>query len=290
VERKALMRSPVHPMAWWVWAISLSIALFISGDAWFAAGLVVASAILVRELKTDHPWSRSFAVAMRFVALIIAIRMMIAIVIGVPIPGTTLVTLPTAQLPDWISGIRIGGPVTLERLSSTLAEVMVIVGVVALFATATTLTSPHRMIRSLPVAFYQLGLILTISTSVFPQLVASIERITMARKLRGQQITGLRHWRKIAMPLLEESLERSLDLAAAMESRGFGQRRFRSMYRPDPWGSVENLILFTSIAIAALLFLSPYESAITSMGIGVLAASSLINLSTQRFRRENRGK
>lgn len=227
---------------------------------------------------------------MRFVAIIIAIRMMIAIVIGVPIPGTTLFTLPTAQLPDWISGIRIGGPVTLERLSSTLAEVMVIVGVIALFATATTLTSPHRMIRSLPVAFYQLGLILTISTSVFPQLVASIERITMARKLRGQQITGLRHWRKIAMPLLEESLERSLDLAAAMESRGFGQRKIRSMYRPDSWGSVENLILLTSIAIAVLLFLSPYESAITSMGIGVLAASPLINLSTQRLLRENQGK
>jgi energy-coupling factor transporter transmembrane protein EcfT len=277
-------------MAWWAWAISLSIALFISGDGWFATGLVVASAILVRELKTDHPWSRSFAVAMRFVAIIIAIRMMIAIVIGVPIPGTTLFTLPTAQLPDWISGIRFGGPVTLERLSSTLAEVMVIVGVVALFATATTLTSPHRMIRSLPVAFYQLGLILTISTSVFPQLVASIERITMARRLRGQQITGLRHWRKIAMPLLEESLERSLDLAAAMESRGFGQRRIRSMYRPDPWGSIENLILLTSIAIAVLLSLSPYESAITSMGIGVLTASPLINLSTQRLLRENQGK
>ena len=101
---------------------------------------------------------------MKFIVVIVAIRMFIAIVIGVPIPGTTLLTLPTIQLPDWISGIRVGGPVTLERLSSTLAEVMIIVGVVALFAAATSLTSPHRLIRAIPLAFYQLGLILTVAT------------------------------------------------------------------------------------------------------------------------------
>lgn len=237
----------------------------------------MASAFLVQRLREEHPWSRSFAVAMRFVAIIIVIRMVIAVIIGVPIPGTTLFTLPTAELPEWISGIRIGGPVTLERMSSTLGEVMVIVGVIALFAAATSLTSPHRLIRALPLAFYQLGLILTISTSVFPQLVASIDRITMARKLRGQKISGIHHWRKIAMPLLEESLERSLDLAAAMESRGFGQRRIRSTYRPDHWGSVESVIATTPIMVGLLLWYSPFESALSSLSIALLTSLPLIN-------------
>jgi energy-coupling factor transport system permease protein len=272
----------IHPFAWWGWSLILGFAIFLSNDPWFAFGLVISSGFLVRTFKSDHPWSRSFVVAMRFIAIIVTIRMTIAVVIGVPIPGTTLFTLPTTTLPDWISGIRIGGPVTAERLSSTLGEVMIIVGVIALFATATSLTSPHRLIRALPLAFYQLGLILTISTSVFPQLVASIQRITLARRLRGQEIRGLKHWRKIVMPLLEESLERSLDLAAAMESRGFGQRVRRSKYRPDAWGSFENAILVIAVLIAVLILTIPGENELYSMVVGLLPSILLLSRSTRK--------
>jgi energy-coupling factor transporter transmembrane protein EcfT len=272
LEHKNLTRSRIHPVAWWVWAITLSIALFISSQPWFAAGLVFACAILVRSFKESHPWSRSFAVAMRLIAVIIAIRMIIAILIGVPIPGTTIITLPTVQLPEWIAGIRLGGAVTTERLTSTLGEVMIIVGVVALFAAATSLTSPHRLIRAIPLAFYQLGLILTIATSVFPQLVVSIQRIRLARRLRGQKVRGLRHWRKIAIPLLEDALERSLDLAAAMESRGFGQRVRRSSYRPDRWGVFENAILLSSLLITGAIWFAPIDGALSYFIIGLFAA------------------
>lgn len=265
-------RSLVHPFAWWGWSLVLSLALFTSSDPWFATGLVIASAILVRTFRSEHPWSRSFAVAMRFIAIILIIRMLIAVLIGVPIPGRNLVTLPTIPLPEWISGIRLGGPVTLERLSATLGEVMIIIGVVALFATATSLTSPHRVIRALPLAFYQLGLILTIATSVFPQLVMSIQRIRLARRLRGHEVRRLRDWRKIAIPLLEESLERSLDLAAAMESRGFGQRIRRSSYRPDRWGSFEYALIVTAFLTAGSIWFLPMSNSATHLALGLLAA------------------
>ena len=272
----------VHPFAWWGWSLILSVALFISSDPWFATGLVIASAILVRAFRSEHPWSRSFALAMRFIAIILIIRMLIAVVIGVPIPGRTMVTLPTISLPEWISGIRLGGPVTIERLSSTLGEVMIIIGVVALFATATSLTSPHRVIRALPLAFYQLGLILTIATSVFPQLVMSIQRIRLARRLRGHEVRRMRDWRKIAIPLLEESLERSLDLAAAMESRGFGQRIRRSSYRPDRWGSFETLLLISAGFTAALLWLLPPSHSATFLAVGLIAALPALNRGRER--------
>jgi energy-coupling factor transport system permease protein len=275
-DQQLSRRSQIHPFAWWGWSAILSISLFTSNDPWFALGILIASALLVKGFKSDHPWSRSFAVAMRFIAVIVTIRLMIAVLIGVPIPGTTLFTLPRAELPEWISGIRIGGPVTLERLSSTLGEVMIIVGVVALFAAATSLTSPHRLIRALPLAFYQLGLILTIATSLFPQLVTSIRRITLARRLRGQEVRGLKHWRKIAMPLLEESLERSLDLAAAMESRGFGQRLRRSSYRPDRWGVLEGFILFVALGIGATIWLSPNDDSTVRFATGLLASLLLL--------------
>jgi len=224
--------------------------------------------------------------ALRFIAVILIIRMTIAMLIGVPIPGTTLFTLPTLPLPDWIAGIRIGGPVTSERLLSTLGEVMIIVGVVALFGAATSLASPHRSIRALPFAFYQLGLILTVATSIFPQLVASIKRIRVARRLRGQSVGGIRNWRKIAMPLLEDALERSLDLSAAMESRGFGQRIKRTSYRPDSWGVLESSILASALLSGLLATISAGNSLAIGIsgflaGISVLLPLSEKNCSNQ---------
>ena len=265
-ERQTEVR--FHPFAWWGWALLLSLALFISNQPWFAAGLIIASAILVRNFRGSDPWSRSFIVAMRFIFVIISIRMLIAFIFGVPIPGTTLFSLPTIQLPDWIAGIRLGGPVTTERLSSTLSEVMIIAGVVALFATATSLTSPHRLIRSLPLAFYQLGLILTIATSLFPQLVTSIKRIRSARRMRGQEVSGIGNWRKIAMPLLEDALERSLNLAASMESRGFGQRIRRTTYRADRWRLRDSSLIAT--ALIAMTIISFADSTIELLLTGAI--------------------
>jgi energy-coupling factor transporter transmembrane protein EcfT len=42
-----------------------------------------------------------------------------------------------------------------------------------------------------------------------------------------------RGWSGVALALLEESLARSLDLAAAMDSRGFGYSRKRSRYKRE---------------------------------------------------------
>ena len=265
-----------HSFAWWGWASILGITIFLFDDSLYAASIVVASTLVVQRFKREHPWSRSFSMAMRFIAVIVAIRLFIAVVIGVPIPGTTLITLPTIVLPEWIAGIRIGGPVTLERLSTTLGEVMIIVGIVAVIAAATSLTSPHRLIRAIPLAFYQLTLILTVATSVFPQLVTSIRRIKLARRLRGQEPTGISQWRKIAMPLLEESLERSLDLAAAMESRGFGQRIRRTRYRPEKWNRVDSLLIVTAVISPLLLFFgsAPTWSVVAALcpaGLAVIA-------------------
>jgi energy-coupling factor transporter transmembrane protein EcfT len=261
---------PLHPISWWIWAGATAFALIASGNGQIGGAVLVATAIIVHQRKSDQPWSGTYAIAVKFILFIIAIRILIAIVIGVPLPGQVIFTLPLIETPSWMSGIRIGGAVTVERLASTLSEIFIIVGVIALFATATSLTSPHQILRSIPFAFYQLSLVLAIATSILPQLSESLSRIKEARFLRGQPTQGIHHWKAILIPLLEESLERALDLAASMESRGFGQKVRRSKYRPAHWGMRENLLVAVGLLAMALLPRLSQFGAITALTCAAL--------------------
>ena len=70
--------------------------------------------------------------------------------------------------------------------------------------------------------------------------------------MRGISTNRFLSWRQIAMPLLEDSLARALDLAAAMDSRGYGQSRKRSKYRPQKFAFRDLLFLSTSLAFLAV--------------------------------------
>ena len=227
----------------WICAALLAIGVVALDNASVALAIVGSVALLVYIRRDGSPWQRSFLLSLRIGATILGIRTIVGILIGVPIPGTNLFTLPILDLPSWMPGIRIGGAVTLERLSFSLHEGVIIATMIALFGAATSLTSPHKLLRVTPSFIYEVGITLVIATSLFPQLATSARRIRTAQKLRGIEKIELR---SIAIPLLEESLSRSLQLAAAMDARGYGISRKRSRYRPQPWLLRDNLILLLS--------------------------------------------
>ncbi len=242
----------LHPIAWWIWAGSIAISIARSNSLLLSCATVGAVAIVVGQKAENAPWARSFQWSLYMGMWIVIIRVVIGIVVGVPSFGRVLVTLPTVGLPTWLAGIRIGGPVTWERLSSTVHEGLILASIIALLGAATSLSSPHRLLRSIPVMVYEFGVAVVIATSVLPQIVSSAGRIRQAQKLRGQSTRRIASWRRVALPLLEDSLARSLDLAAAMDSRGYGYSRRRSKYRPNNWTRNEYLLCASSFS--ALFF------------------------------------
>jgi energy-coupling factor transport system permease protein len=241
------MANTLHPGLWWLWSLSLAIELAKANSVLTTCIAIAFMGLLVLTSTQSSPWSGSYWVALKLGTWIIAIRLCMAIFVGVPYPGRTLFTLPQISFPGWMSGIHLGGVVTAERLSITFHEAFVMAGVIACFGVATSLTSPHRVLRSIPVMFYEFGVAVVIATSLIPQFVASITRIRQAQKLRGQSGGSLRNWKKIAIPLLEESLARALNLAASMDSRGYGFSRKRSRYRIQRWQITEYAIALLSI-------------------------------------------
>jgi len=244
------MKKPLHPLTLWVSAILLALGVVELDNAWIAIAIVGAVALLVYLRRDGSPWQASFNLSLRIGATILAIRTIVGILIGVPIPGTVLFKLPILDLPSWMPGIRVGGSVTLERLSSSLHEGVIIATMIALFGAATSLTSPHKLLRVTPSFIYEIGVTLVIATSVFPQLATSARRIRTAQKLRGIENIRIR---SIAIPLLEESLSKSLQLAAAMDARGYGISRKRSRYRPQQWLMRDNYIVFGTLITVGIM-------------------------------------
>ena len=262
----------VHPLVWWLWALLLAAFVIRTDNALIATAVVCALTLVVLKLKSKSYWSGAFALSTKLAVSIIAIRIAFAILIGVPMPGTVLFQIPEIALPSWMVGIRIGGPVTSQRLTTAVTEALMIATLILLCGAASSLASPHRLIRSLPKAMFNLGVTLSVATSVLPQTVKSVARIQSAKRLRGQNIRGLRAWRGIALPLLEESLERALDLATAMESRGYGCHGKTSKYRAQKFQLVD-VAMITSVLY--LLVLSPILIAQFTFGL-LLAATVLI--------------
>jgi energy-coupling factor transporter transmembrane protein EcfT len=247
-----MTKPSLHPFTWWLWAIGLAIAILRFDSTWFTLGCLGAVMVIVFSLRDDAPWAKSFDWTLKLSGWILAIRTFIGITIGVPIPGTQIFQLPIVPLPSWMPGIRIGGVVTWERFSSSLTEGLLICSIIVIFGAAASLTSPHRLLRVLPVYIYEFGVAVVIATSVLPQIVTSVKRIRMAQRLRGQSIKGFTSWKRVAIPLLEESLARSLDLAAAMDSRGYGVSKKRSRYRPISWNMKDSLVVASALCVMVI--------------------------------------
>ena len=243
----------LHPLTWWIWSLLIVGAVIVTNNAWVAGLAIVVAAISVLKFGQKAPWSKSFWFSLKLGAFILVIRTTVGVFIGFPIPGTALFKVPILPLPSWFAGIRIGGIVTQERLLSSIHEGLIIITVIALFGAAVSLTSPHKLLRVTPVVIYEFGVATVIATSALPQLVLSAARIRRARALRGDEKPS---WRSIAIPLLEDSLSRSLELAAAMDSRGYGISRKRSRYRPIPWQQIDSFVVasaLTAITLALVL-------------------------------------
>lgn len=212
-----------HPVAWWVWALGLATATSRTTNP-LLLGLVVAVAgWVVARRRPDAPWSRSFAVFLRLGMVIIAIRVLFTVFFGTGVGSHVVLTLPSVPLPDWAAGVSIGGPVTAEELLLAAYQGLVLATMLACIGAANSLASPARLLASVPAALYEVGVAVVVAMTFAPQLVGDVARVRTARRLRGRPDRGVRAFLGSVMPVLEGALERAVDLAAAMDSRGYGR-------------------------------------------------------------------
>lgn len=215
---------PLHPGAWWVWATALAIAASRTTNPLLLLAIAVAAGYVVAARRLATPWSRSYVVFLRLALVAVAIRVVLFALVGGAPGSHVLLRLPQVPLPRWLAGIRLGGPVTLEGVLASSYDGLRLGVILCCIGAANALTSPRRLLKSLPGALHEAGVAVTVALAFAPQAVASAGRLRAARQLRGRAARGPRAVRGLAVPILEGALERSVDLAAAMDARGFGRR------------------------------------------------------------------
>jgi energy-coupling factor transport system permease protein len=215
----------LHPVAWWIWALALAVAASRTTNPLLLLLIMAVLGVVVAMRRSDAPWARGYRFYLLMALTVIVIRIVFRVVFesGVTPGDQILFRLPRIPMPTWYAGIQIGGPVSLEAVLSAALDGARLACLLCCIGAANTLANPKRALRVLPGALYELGVAVTVALSVAPQLVDSARRVRRAQRLRGADHRGLKALRVVAIPVLHDALERSLLLAAAMDSRGYGR-------------------------------------------------------------------
>lgn len=213
----------LHPLAWWAWATGLAIAASTTTNPLLLLGLIVVAAVVVERRKPEAPWARSFSFFVRIALIVVAIRVFAQIVFGAPTGVISVVVLPGLELPAWLAGVRLGGTVMLEPLLQAVYDGLRLAAIIVAVGAAGSLASPARLLKSVPAAVYEVGVSVVVASTFLPQLVSDVSRVRANRRLRGRSETGIRAVGSTTMPVLHSAMDRSIALAAAMDSRGYGR-------------------------------------------------------------------
>lgn len=213
----------LHPVAWWVWGVGIALATTTSPGLVSTALLIIALIVVVWLCHHPSAFSRAFPAYLALAAGVVVVRVVFYVLVGIKTGTDVLIPLPRVPLPDWAAGIALLGPVTVSGLLAAMTAGLALAALLLCFGAAIALTNPQRTLRSLPASLHLLGTPAVIAMTVAPQLVESWQRVRRAQALRGRTLGGRKAIAATTLPVLQDALERSLALAASMDSRGYAR-------------------------------------------------------------------
>jgi energy-coupling factor transport system permease protein len=181
------------------------------------------------------------------------------------------------------STLKLFGPISYEAFNLALVDGFRLAAIILAIGMANSLANPRKLLKSTPGALYEIATAISIAINLAPQLIASLGRVRRARSLRGQS-KGIKAITGIVIPVLEDTIDQSMGLAASMSARGFGRKGNRSNFQVIG----ARLLAFAAICLiitgSALLLFSPDQQSVhlVVIALGLFAAAISVKLSSAR--------
>ncbi|MGI8576338.1 MAG: energy-coupling factor transporter transmembrane component T [Nocardioidaceae bacterium] len=264
----------LHPGAWWLWAIGLAAAASRTSNPVICLLLLAVAGFVVVARRSRAPWAYAYGAFLRLGLIIIVVRIGLQALLSSESQGIhVIVDLPQIPLPAWAAGIKLGGLITWEAVLVALAQGLQLATIICCVGAANALASAQRLLRCVPGALYEVGVAAVVAMTFAPQLVSDAARVRTAQRLRGYDGRGLTITRRTAMPILEGALSRSVELAAAMDSRGYGHTA-----APDrATGRLTSGLVFTGVLGVCIGIYGLLDASSAAwMGMPVLLAGCLV--------------
>lgn len=145
--------------------------------------------------------------------------------------------------------------VTTEELHNGLFQGLRLTAVALAFAAYALLLDHDRLLQSAGFARRSV-LAVALATRLVPTLERDAAGLVEALRGRGVEVAGMRARARLLSPLLAGSLERALNLAEAMEARGYGRQGATRALRPS-WTLLDRgaLVLAACLVLIGALWL-----------------------------------
>jgi energy-coupling factor transport system permease protein len=282
------LRQSIHPGTWWLLGGTLAL---VAGSATnlvapIAIGVFAVLAILI--FRENATWTRSLGFYITLAGIVIFIRLAFRMLFSYSSPDSAVAfSLPHLQLNFGFGAIDLLGSVSWQSLYGALIDGTRLAAIILAVAIATTLANPRKLLKSAPGALYEIATSVSVAINLAPQLIESFNRVRRARQLRGRskrtsRLTG------IVIPVLEDTLDRSLLLAASMDARGFGRRGEQSASELLTARVLGLLgLLLNLFGIFILLSGFGTQMALALIGLGILSAAIGVRITSRRKVRTN---
>ena len=253
---KALLTaSRFHPAAWWALGVLLAVCASALSSIASLLTLVALIITIILTARESAPWAKSLKFYLITGLAVIVIRLSFRIIFNFDAPTDVAINLPNLTLNFGVFGdVQLFGRVSSLALEGALRDGLRMSSIILSIGLANTLANPRRLLKHTPGALYEVATTVVIAINLAPQLIESAKRVKTARQLRGRTrrqnlLTSL------LIPVLEDTIDRSLHLAASMDARGFG-RQGALTARQSTIARISSVSAVALIGIGAYLLLT----------------------------------
>jgi energy-coupling factor transport system permease protein len=258
----------MHTLSWLIWLAAALAAAGLTNNPLYLLLAMLASALVFAVWREARPLARAYRLfLLGGLALWAGYVLFSVVTVGGARGRTVLAHLPELTAPALLGGVTLGGPLSAEDLVWGMQRGLRIWVLLVLFGTFNALANHYRLLRLAPRSLFHAGLVVTVAVTFVPHLLGALDEIREAQQIRGHRFRGLRSYAPLLGPLLAGSLERSIQLAEALDARGYGRTRAADVAQ----GRRQVVVLLGLLLLGAGLFVWLYYG-----GAGGAAGPALI--------------